>query len=118
MRSGPSLSHGKCFPNAASIRLVGIMEPVIANSALATIDPTEFVSHALEDFHDCGKARYGSVCVASAPGCGEAVLPKYRICHANYRHLTWPGNMIGLLDPLPGRCTSLGPWALGLTASM
>lgn len=39
------------------------MEPVIANSALATIDPTESVSHALEDFHPCGKARYGTVFV-------------------------------------------------------
>lgn len=40
------------------------------------------------------------------------MLPKYRICHADYPHLTWPGNMIGLLDPLPGRCTSWGAWAL------
>ncbi|CAD6577677.1 MAG: hypothetical protein ASARMPREDX12_008452 [Alectoria sarmentosa] len=75
-----SLLRGQYFPHASSIRLLGVMEPVIAASILSTIDPTKLVRLTLDNVQCCGKAPYGTV-FAPAPRLRpstKAALPEYR----------------------------------------
>ncbi|CAF9905941.1 MAG: hypothetical protein ALECFALPRED_001915 [Alectoria fallacina] len=104
-----SLLQGQYFPNASSIRLLGVMEPVIAASILSTIDPTKLARLTLDNVQCCGKAPYGTV-FAPAPRLRpstKAALPEYRKWWSVNSGFVWPGLMRGLLKPLTGRCTGL-----------
>lgn len=110
----PSLLQGPYFPNASAVRLLGVMEPVIAASILSTIDPTKLVSLTLDNVQCCGKAPYGTV-FAPVPGSRpspfkgdtKAILPQYRKWWSADSDFVWPGLMRGLLKHLTGRCTGL-----------
>ena len=108
----PSLSEGRYFPNASSVRLVGVMEPVITASILSTIDPSKLVSLELDNVQCCGKTATGTT-MPSPPHTPPsrqsvtAILPRYTELMSSDSGFVWPGLMRGLLSPLKGRCTGL-----------
>ena len=108
----PSPLEGRYFPNASSIRLVGVMEPVITASILSTIDPSRLVSLELDNVQCCGKTANG-VTMPSTPNMPPssdsvaAILPRYTEWMSRDSGIVWPGLMRGLLSPLKGRCTGL-----------
>ena len=76
----PSRLKGRYFPNASSIRLLGVMEPIIAASILSTIDPSKLVSLELHNVQCCGKTAMGTT-MPSTPDMApsrqsmEAIMP-------------------------------------------
>ena len=108
----PSLLEGRYFPNASSVRLVGVMEPVIAASILSTIDPSKLVSLELHNVQCCGKTSIGTT-MPSTPNMPPsrqsvaAIMPRYMEWMSRDSGVVWPGLMRGLLSPLNGRCTGL-----------
>ena len=108
----PSPLEGRYFPKASSIRLVGVMEPVITASILSTIDPSKLVSLELDNVQCCGKTADG-VTMPSTPNMPPsrhsvaAILPRYKEWMSRDSGIVWPGLMRGLLSPLKGRCTGL-----------
>ncbi|KAM0803332.1 hypothetical protein BDR22DRAFT_819045 [Usnea florida] len=108
----PSTLEGRYFPNASSIRLVGVMEPVITSSILSTIDPSRLVSLELDNVQCCGKTAIG-VAMPSTPNMPPsshnvaAIQPRYKEWMSSDSGIVWPGLMGGLLSPLKGRCTGL-----------
>ena len=109
----PSRLVGQYFPNASSVRLLGVMEPVIAASILSTVDPTKLVSLTLDNVQCCdGLIRYNvhsstrSSLVLQGAWRSRAFDRYVRWFSANAAFV-WPGLMRGLLLPLTGRCTGL-----------
>ena len=108
----PSLLEGRYFPNASSVRLLGVMEPVIAASILSTVDPSKLVSLELDNVQCCGKTAIGTT-MPSTPklaACKKnvaAILPRFTEWTSSDSGILWPGLMRGLLSPLKGRCTGL-----------
>ncbi len=109
----PSRLKGQYFPNASSVRLLGVMEPVIAASILSTVDPAKLVSLTLDNVQCCGKAPFGTTFTPAPDPLsfskehGDAALAKYVKWISADAAFVWPGLMRGLLLPLTGRCTGL-----------
>lgn len=108
----PTLLEGRYFPNASSVRLLGVMEPVIAASILSTIDPSKLVSLELHNVQCCGQTAMGTTMPSTPkmPLCRqsvEAIMPRYMEWMSRDSGVVWPGLMRGLLSPLKGRCTGL-----------
>ena len=108
----PSLLEGRYFPNASSVRLLGVMEPVIAGSILSTIDPSKLVSLELHNVQCYGKTAIGTT-MPSTPNMPisrqsvASIMPRFTEWMARDSGIVWPGLMRGLLSPLNGRCTGL-----------
>lgn len=102
-----SLSQAQYFPTASSIRLLGVMEPLIAASILSTLDATKLVSLTLDNVQCCGKAPYGTVFAPVLRERRKCALPQYRKWWSADTGFVWPGLVRGLLNPLTGRCTGL-----------
>ena len=108
----PSRLEGRYFPNASSVRLVGVMEPVIAASILSTIDPSKLVSLELHNVQCYGKIPIGTT-MPSTPNLSiskqsvDTIMPRYIEWTSRDSGIVWPGLMGGLLSPLYGRCTGL-----------
>ena len=108
----PSLSEGRYFPNASSVRLVGVMEPIITASILSTIDLSKLVRLELDNVQCCGKTATGNTMPPppNTPPSRQsvaAILPRYTELMSSDWGFVWPGLMRGLLSPLKGRCTGL-----------
>lgn len=110
--SRPSPVPDQYFPNLSSLRLLGVMEPVIVASIVSTIDPTKLVSLTLDNVQCCGKAPYGTK-FTPAPRRPRVMMENtpefshYSRWWATDSGFIWPGLMRGLLKPLTGRCTGL-----------
>lgn len=109
----PFLLQDQYFPNASSLRLLGVMEPVIATSILSTIDAAKLVSLTLDNVQCCGKAPYGTAFTPvprpwrSTALYSQALLSQHQRWWTADSGFIWPGLMRGLLKPLTGRCTGL-----------
>ena len=103
----PSRLPDRYFPNLSSLRLVGVMEPVIVAPIVSTIDPTKLVSLTLDNVQCCGKAPYGTTFTPAPRLPRGAMECKYSKWWTTNPKFIWPGLMRGVLKPLTGRCTGL-----------